>query len=52
MNAKKKIYCDECPECTYVGEGDFVCMNNEPFYVKIDWIPTEDYCKCNFEEDF
>ena len=52
---KKKninVDCEHCSECEYVGEGTFICMSNMPPVIVIeDFIPTEDFGKCEFRRD-
>ena len=39
--------CNSCPECVYLGEGDFACMAGEgPKIVMSDFSPTDDYEVC------
>ena len=39
--------CEQCDECQYIGEGDFVCMKYQfPSLVKTDWLPTDFYNNC------
>lgn len=52
-NKKKKVKkpkkvktCDQCCNCQYIGEGDFVCMLNEPVIVMEDFCPNAEYMYC------
>ena len=39
------INCHNCNNCTYIGEGDYICdMTTE--VVISEWQPTEDYYSC------
>lgn len=39
--------CEQCDECEYICEGDFVCMKyGHPVLVKVDWSPTDYYNNC------
>ena len=41
-------YCQECDECTYIGEGDYACMKEEPKIILTEHvIPTNDFGWCN-----
>lgn len=44
---RKQRFCDPgmCDNCTYLGEGDFLCDKHQVIVVE-DWTPTEDYMKC------
>ena len=43
------LNCHNCENCTYIGEGDYMCgMSNE--IVISDWQPTEDYYTCEGRE--
>ena len=45
-------WCDTCPDCTYIGEGDFICDKGVPFIVKEDWIPSDFYNACKDKDLF
>jgi hypothetical protein len=40
--------CENCADCSYIGEGDFVCINDESKVVLVisSFVPTGDYMKC------
>ncbi|CUU47307.1 hypothetical protein [Clostridium beijerinckii] len=39
--------CEDCDECTYIGEGDYVCIKDEPKIVITEFIiATDDYGQC------
>lgn len=45
----KKYICGyQCPNCTYIGDGDFMCDKfDEPIIVLTDFFcPTKDYLRC------
>jgi len=43
---------EECDECIYIGEGDFVCCkDNRNTTVLEDFIPTVDYMWCRRERE-
>ena len=42
----KPKMCDQCSNCTYIGEGDFVCILEEPVLVMEDFCPNENYMYC------
>lgn len=44
----RPICGDQCPNCTYIGDGDFMCDKfDEPIIVLTDFsCPTEDYMRC------
>ena len=42
------INCENCENCTAIGEGDFICIaEEEPKTVISDYEPTDDYAWCN-----
>lgn len=44
----KRICDDTCPNCIYIGEGDFIC--DELMEIVIDdWIPV--YFECKFRKE-
>ena len=45
---KHMMLCENCGNCTYLGEGDFACMADESdaVMVKEEWVPTESYFHC------
>ena len=49
-------YCDPtiCPDCTYIGEGDFICQKDAAVaaIVVADWEPTEDFRQCARERSY
>lgn len=44
----KPICGDQCPNCTHIGDGDYMCDKfDEPIIVLTDFsCPTEDYLRC------
>ena len=51
--------CEQCENCVYIGEGDFICTLESPIIIMEDFCPNENYMYCNFadyttdsEEDF
>lgn len=39
--------CEDCDECKYIGEGDYVCIKDEPKIVITEFIiATDDYGQC------
>lgn len=42
--------CSACDECTYIGEGDFVCQKYihipDKALVLEDWTPTANHMQC------
>lgn len=44
------VDCSACDECTYIGEGDFVCQKyiHEPDKAMVisDWAPTVNHMQC------
>ena len=52
-NKKIKV-CDQCVNCQYIGEGDFICTLEEPVLVMEDFCPTDEFMYCGeegFEEE-
>lgn len=49
---KQLMVCENCGNCTYTGEGDYVCMADHrcPIWVKEDWQPTSEYFFCGGEK--
>lgn len=47
-NASQPICGDQCPDCTYIGDGDYMCDKfDESIIVLTEFsYPTEDYMKC------
>lgn len=45
---KNAMFCENCGNCEYVGEGDYVCMADSrcPVWVKEDWQSTSEYFFC------
>lgn len=44
---KKNCMCENCENAVYLGEGGFVCYENDlPIVVIEDFAPTEDYLAC------
>ena len=45
---RKKItrVCNNCENCTYIGEGDSICILEEPVLILEDWTPTSDFYYC------
>lgn len=39
--------CNTCANCTYIGDGAFICIADEPILVMEDYIPNENFCACN-----
>lgn len=44
------LSCETCANCSYTGEGDYVCMLDIPVWVVEDWVPTSEYFFCGGEE--
>lgn len=40
------ICCHNCEHCIYIGEGDYICDENNEIVIE-DWMPTDDYFWCN-----
>lgn len=38
--------CHTCANCTCIGEGDHICIAEEPILVMEDYIPTDEYFSC------
>ena len=51
---KRKCFrdCQDCDNCVYICEGDFICVKATPFMVISDWCPTDYYCACNNPDAF
>lgn len=49
---KEVKVCENCDHCTYLGEGDFACMEDasDAVMVKEEWVPTSDYFHCGGEK--
>ncbi len=49
-NKRKRICGDLCPDCLYIGEGDYLCDSDrfdEPAIVLTEFSsPTTDYLRC------
>ena len=44
---RKNCMCENCENAVYLGEGGFVCYENDlPLVVIEDFAPTEDYLAC------
>lgn len=41
--------CNTCANCQCIGEGDHVCIADEPVLVLEDYMPTDDFYFCNGE---
>ena len=41
--------CENCANFVPIGEGDHVCIADEPILILDDYEPTEDYYYCNGE---
>lgn len=42
---KKELFCDNCVNCMYLGEGNMACDLNDKT-IADDFIPTENYMWC------
>lgn len=43
---KESVTCETCDSCVYVGDGDFICdQDEEPKLVIIDWIAEQETCE-------
>ena len=46
----KHKHCEQCENCQYIGEGDFICDRRiaEPDKALVieDWSPTENFLQC------
>lgn len=43
--------CEDCDECVYICEGDFVCLKGEPKIILVDFsTQTDDYGWCMSEQ--
>ena len=53
-NKVKKICCENCSECVYICEGDFICTDDNfenPEIVLTDFsVPTDEYMRCKNKE--
>lgn len=46
-NIKTPKMCENCVNCQYIGEGDFICdLDSPPCLVMSDFCPTEDFMYC------
>lgn len=47
---RRQYCCENCPDCLYIGEGDYLCDNDrldEPAIVLTEFSsPTTDYLRC------
>lgn len=47
---RRQYRCENCPDCLYIGEGDYLCDSNrldEPAIVLTEFSsPTTDYLRC------
>ena len=39
--------CEECANFTPIGEGDHICIADDPVLILDDYCPTENYFYCN-----
>lgn len=40
--------CENCINCIYIGEGDFICdVDSPPKVILTDFTPTDEYWYCN-----
>lgn len=39
--------CGTCANCVPIGDGDHICIADEPILVMSDYEPTENYNYCN-----
>jgi len=45
LQPKKEKHCEQCSECTAIGEGDFLCCINYTLVIS-SYEPTYNYSAC------